>query len=595
MEVESAEIAPPVSFERVVEFTLNLAGIEVGELADPESLMDVAGFEVSNVSSDSAPSDISRPVRACAGETPDAKADLDGADAATLASSSESMSPMAGEGMNGPFELAPRLEVVSGMRNLVSDDEARGVAPEVFERIFSDAMGVVYGGPLSAVSELDLPRPSQPVRFDSPEEIFERAGDLKPEGEIVVSSRIGDVAYDRHFVFIEGRAVFAGFERADASAQALEAPRAEFDKFQSQMRSDGVMVMGLGQAGGESSFGRQPLPIDDPEVVDRLATLVTSQIAAGPESLAKGDRLAQFNAFVRARLSNGSSAPHTAEEWDAYIKRALVMGVALALPFDEMGARRLSDVEADASRILGIDPAKLSRWESHFDLDIAGGLLKDEKLTPTADSKTPKGRLEAAFARYMIALAEERLGLHSYGANYGHADESQMQWQLARAGMKPEFAARVDAASGLIAELKLDGRMSAACRALAYVFRSSELDKSVRRKGTIVGRWSEREVRSIISSLMNDSTWEVVGERAFRRYLSESENDYVNRLVETANVDGVMERVRNIDLTEADEDEIWHAIDESGQAAAIMDAVVNKMISMASQTIIEQSMSEELD
>ena len=361
------------------------------------------------------------------------------------------------------------------------------------------------------------------------------------------------------------------------------------------IRHDGLVVLGLGQSGGESAFGREPLTIDDPEVVERLADLLMAQLAAGPGSLAKGEMLAQFNAFVRARLSNGSSALHTQEEWEAYLREAIALGVRYALPFDERGARALDEMQNDSSRILGIDAKAYIAWEEHFGEEFVSAQIFSPEGGILADRESPKGRLLAAFEDHMGQVAEKKIGHSASVLNVGLSDETDLQWSIARASLIPGLAEKIDYASRLIALLRMQGRRGMASLALMLVFRASNSSEYAPRRDAFLPRWSKREIVSVIAGLMNDDTWDVVNHRAFRMHLTPAENEYVNRIVERANFQNAVSTLRGIDLSTASDDEFWNALEGSGQAEMILDNVVNKMAYMISPAIVENSFSDELN
>lgn len=454
-------------------------------------------------------------------------------------------------------------------------DRPRLISNKIFQELAR--MGSFKGGPSIADSEAFT------------ETLDGAALDLEMGGRRI------EAIFARH----DGRLVFAGWREAGDRAFVAQPDVAREEAGRIEARFDGMRVMGLGQAGGESSFGKEPLEIDDPEVVERLLGLILAQLAAGPGSLAQGDMLRQFNAFVRARLSNGSSAPHTPEQWEAYLKEALVSAVRLSMPFDERGARSIEQIESDAARILGIDLVRVSEWEEHLGAEFISEQLFETagSLSMEFDRSSPKARLAAEFTGSIESMAKRATGASPDPA-VPFADEASVQWGVARAGMMEGITAKADQAAGLMRELRLSGKRGMASRALAIIFRSSDASEAGAREDGIVPRWSEAEVAAVVKRLMTDETWDVASHRSFRMHLTPAENAFANRLVEMANLHNVVDVVRSLDLaSERDIDEVWEAIDSSGQGEAIMSMVVGKMtdILRLSPGIIDASMSEELN
>ncbi len=425
-------------------------------------------------------------------------------------------------------------------------------------------------------------------------------GEIASARSIVVERETEDGAIEAHFVSHEARPVFAGWERAEDRAEdrAFAAqPGADAERSNvGKIARDGMVVMGLGQPGGESSFGKDPLVIDDPEVVERLTGLILAQLRQGPASLEKGEMLAQFNAFVRARLSNGSSAPHTPEQWDLYLHEALSSAVRFAMPFDDRGARSIAEIESQATRMLGMDLRRFSEWEGYFNTEFVSARLFETTVSLAAqfERPSPKARLEEAFVGNIESIAKAVAGSKP-DSSVSFADEAGLQWSMARAAMVAGFSAKADYAAMLISELRLAGRRVMASRALAIVFRASAASESGARADGIVPRWSEAELAAIIKRLMNDRTWDVASHRSFRMHLTPAENAYVNRLVEMANLHNVVEVIRSIDLSIEPIENIWDAIDSSGQGEAIIDNVISRMACMISPAIVDASMSEDIN
>ena len=425
-------------------------------------------------------------------------------------------------------------------------------------------------------------------------------GEVASARSMVVERETEDGAIKAHFVSHEARPVFAGWERAEdrAEERAFAAqPGTDAERLSvGKIARDGMAVMGLGQPGGESSFGKDPLVIDDPEVVERLTGLILAQLRQGPASLEKGEMLAQFNAFVRARLSNGSSAPHTPEQWDLYLHEALSSAVRFAMPFDEHGARPIAEIESQATRILGMDLRRLSEWEGYFNAEFVSARLFETTASLAArfEQSSPKARLAAAFSRNIESMAKGVAGSNP-DHSVSFADEAGLQWSMATAAMVAGLSAKADYTARIVSELRLAGRRGMASRALAIVFRASEASESGVRADGIVPRWSEAELAAIIKRLMNDKTWDVASHRSFRMHLTPAENSFVNRLVEAANLQNVVDVIRSIDLSSESTDRVWDAIDASGQGEAIIDNVINRMSYMISPAIVDASLSEDIN
>lgn len=330
-----------------------------------------------------------------------------------------------------------------------------------------------------------------------------------------------------------------------------------------------ALVFGLSQAGGEAapdeSFQGHELTY-----AERLTEALLTQLNAGPGALASELFLARFNAGLQA-----GEARLSREHWTDALRAALRIAVRHTPLFDEGGSRMLAEIQADASRILGIPAATFIDWE---------GPLQFEPVTAQLFSDRGRDDLPAEIIsginEQLGFLAGVRLRGRWEEASIPMSQDTALQWMLGRVANLPA-GERIAAARELISELQAKGSKALAARALALAWRNSAASERLRSDQGLLPRWSADEAKALIAGMMNDATWEVASHRAFRRDLTDGEHLLINALIEEANPSNILDAIGGIDVTVAPESVLWDAIEASGQAHAIFMDALRKMLMMS--------------
>ncbi len=366
-----------------------------------------------------------------------------------------------------------------------------------------------------------------------------------------------------------GASAFSSSEDARAAAPDVAAIRAPSPWDPVSWTQAGAAVFGLSQAGGEAAPD-ESLFDEGLTLAERLTESLLSQLRAGPASLESGLFLARFNAGLQAGEERLSS-----DAWRQALRALLRIGVRHTPAFDEGGARLVSEIQADASRILGISPAAFIDWEGPLEFEA---VLAQLFSGGRADDLAPE--LISGINEQVGFLAGLRIRTRWDEPAIPMAKDTALQWMIGRIS-NLDAGAKGAAARELIEELQANGSTALSARALSLILRNSALSARLRSDEGLVPRWKAKEAKALISSLMNDATWEVVSHRAFRRGLSDDEHLAINQLIEASNPMNILEAIGGIDVTTSPESVLWDAIEASGQAHAIFMDALQKMLMMS--------------
>ena len=467
-------------------------------------------------------------------------------------------------GDDAPQESRPRTPWQRLPRSLFSSLQAPAAigrsfegAPRILQRFFA----------LARRGERDT-TPAMPSTHANPRGLMDLDAAAAPA--IAVADASPALLIPRHLTWNEGALTFArSAEAASASTSTLAEIRAPspWDTF--AQTTAGTVVFGLGRSGGEAAPD-DSFQDEETTVAERLTGLLLEQLRAGPGSLASELFLVRFNAGIGdadARLSG--------DDWKHALRAILRIAVRHTPAFDEGGARLVSEIQADASRILGISPEALIDWEGPLEFEAISAQLFTEGRS---DDLAPD--LISVINEQMGFLAGLRIRTRWDEPAIPLVKDTALQWMIARVS---NLAAeqRGDAARELIEELQARGSKALAARALSLILRNSALSERLRRDEGMLPRWSREETMALIRGLMNDATWEVASHRAFRRDLTGNEHLLINALIEEANPVNILGAIGGIDVTTQPEALLWDAIEASGQAHAIFMDALQKMIQMS--------------
>ena len=96
---------------------------------------------------------------------------------------------------------------------------------------------------------------------------------------------------------------------------------------------------------------------------------------------------------------------------------------------------------------------------------------------------------------------------------------------------------------------------------------------------SFVPRWTEAEVRSLISSIMMSEIWELMANRSLRKYFDDDPqtNRFLNDAVFDANFTKAKVDLNKIDVTRISDEEFWRAVEETGLEEIFFNNAIAKM------------------
>lgn len=383
----------------------------------------------------------------------------------------------------------------------------------------------------------------------------------------------------RHYVRdASGKPVFAGWERAEAGAHVLPTSNSHSRWSDIAVTVNTNRVLSLGMPGGETAYRQDPAADKGVIVGDKFVSLIFSQLSMGPESLDDESVLNALNVFLSREIPFDLTTPISSKEWKSFIAEAIRLSVRHAPAFDDGGARTAEAIRDDAAKLLRMDAELFASWENYFGHDSIS-----MHMLGTVDAPEFSGMRQVLLDGmdiHFAAMAEMELDIPGDEAGFAKDEETEVQWDVALFSSL-DADQKVEAVSEYMTELMKARRNAVASRALAVIFKHSVFNDLPSEADGIVARWSDADMAMLVRRIMTGDTWSIASHRSFRRYLSPEENGAINKLVAEANYQNSIAAVYDVDVMSSTDEDFWDAVDETGEADAIIDFVVSKMVAAA--------------
>ncbi len=400
---------------------------------------------------------------------------------------------------------------------------------------------------------------------------------VSADSAIVMPTRVRGMTVLMYFVQTDNALVFAGWEKQEQIDDALinkntfQIP--SFDPARDFERS----ALGLGTPGGESAPEYKYPTVDEDVIAERFASLIIAQLKMGPDALAGGGSLRSLNAL----MFNGYHSYETVSsgQWEDILHKALSLATRNTPIFNGNGLRSIIDIQNDVCRVLRIDPSTFYAWENHFGVDIVAEQIFTESERSIGGPQVP-AILEQAISsldRRIEIMAGASLGSPQKDLAINRKDEVTLHWHTAMLSALPNVEDKIALAKEFIAGHAQKGKKNLAGRALALIVSNTDLNGHASSDDSILMRWSEAQLGSLVGDLMKSEVWDIVSHRSFRQHLSPEQNKIVNSLIYSANYDQAMHEVGKIDVTKASVDEVFDAIRRTGMEEIIFNDIISRM------------------
>ncbi|MFH1829972.1 MAG: hypothetical protein ABH871_04265 [Pseudomonadota bacterium] len=383
---------------------------------------------------------------------------------------------------------------------------------------------------------------------------------------IVMHAQINGAPARIYFVRTESGLEFAGWEEQKGvddvmlNRAMLPIPLFSTPRYLEQS------VLAFGTPAGESALEHRDLATEDELVAERFASLIIAQLRMGPNALPGGGALRSVNALMFNSYYTDTREPISNEQWENILHMALGLAVRYTPIFGDRGLRSATSIQDDACQVLGLDLPTFYAWENHFEIDVVAEQVFAGHEISEEDPLLPQAvkRLTSMLDAQIELMASRALGVLHTDMGASRRDEINLHWRTAMISALPNANDKVDCTRELIEELLKNGKRNLAGRGLALIVSNSELNKTSLSDDSLLPRWSEAEVASLISALMKSNMWDIVSHRSFRQHLTPEENKAINQLVYSANYTEAVEQLSRIDVTKVSPEDFWEAVDRTG-------------------------------
>lgn len=342
----------------------------------------------------------------------------------------------------------------------------------------------------------------------------------------------------------------------------------EGDPAQSEIMMDGAYTAAQTLSSGLSAAGIS------------FPSLIIEQFQEGPNPLSTKQILKQLNDFLFKNDYTDKRRIVTPAKWRKVLRKALGLVVRSVPVFDDKGLRTMSAIRDDAASIIGIKPKALSSWERHLDADIIDDQIFEESINFKHDSLEGMilEHMELGLKRRIQLLAKDVVRASHIDPSMGLTGDTNLQWGIATVSALEEANKKVKAAIEFLLSIKKTNK-NAACRGIALIIRHSYLSKRRKPKDALFDRWSEAEIRSLITAVMLSDIWEIMGHRALRKHFEEEPeiNRFLNEAIFSANYAKAMNDLNKIDVTNITEEEFWSALEQTEVAEIIFSNALARM------------------